>query len=126
MIKRIGLILFITTLGLVVTQGCYYDNEEELYPGTTCDTVDVSYSSTIEPLIQGNCATSGCHSGANPAAGLKLETYEEIRAASLNGSISDRINRPAGDPLLMPPTGKLGNCQILKVDAWTDQGANNN
>lgn len=118
--------MFIMTLGLVITQGCYYDNEEELYPGSICDTADVSYSATIQPLVQGNCATVGCHSGASPAAGLKLETYEEVSTASLNGSISNRINRPSGDPLLMPPTGKLGNCQILKVDAWTNQGAINN
>jgi len=126
MIKKIGLYSFVLMTIVMVNQSCYYDNAEDLYPGFNCDTVAVSFGETIQPLIIGNCATANCHSGPNAVAGLKLETYAEISAAALTGSMLDRMDRSNGDPLIMPPTGRLGNCQIDQFDAWVRQGALNN
>ena len=50
--KKAAIVLMIISSGLIVCfsiTGCYYDNEEELY-GTSCDTTNVTYSSTITGL----------------------------------------------------------------------------
>ena len=41
--NRIGFILLI--ISVILTTGCYYDVEEELYPNGNCDTTQVKYLS---------------------------------------------------------------------------------
>lgn len=106
------------------TQACYYDNAEELYPNTECDTTAMSFQNDINPIIQTNCTV--CHSGSTPSGGLLLTNHAQIAAAANSGKIMDRISRSNGDPLLMPQTGKLGDCSIAKIEAWINQGTLNN
>lgn len=103
--------------------GCYYDNVDELYPNTNCDTTDVSYAQQIRPLLDQNCSFSGCHGGPSPAALLDLNEYSEVKKIADNGQFESRINREVSDAQLMPPAGKLGPCQIETIEAWIGQGA---
>jgi len=113
-------LLLIVSASLVMA-GCYYDNEEELYPNSTTSTVvsdSVKYSADIAPLISGNCATSGCH-----VAGAQvpdLSTY-----AGLKANI-DRVKVRAIDEKTMPAAGPLSNANIARLQKWIDQGALNN
>jgi hypothetical protein len=108
-------------LALSTTVGCYYDNEEELYPTdpNACDTANVSFSADILPIIQGNCA--GCHPGSG---GFPLENYANVKAKVDNGSLNLRllINQD------MPPAGntELNQCQKLLIQSWIAKGAQDN
>lgn len=106
----------------VLSSGCYYDIEEELYPNSFCNTENVSWSADVQPLISGNCAISGCHvSGAQTP---DLSTYAGAKAAADAGAILARaIN---GDPSPMPGSGLLPNCDRQTLKAWLDAGAPNN
>ena len=104
--------------------GCYYDVESELYGGQTCDVSNVGFASDIEPMVSTHC--TGCHSGAAPSGGLQLGTYNQISAIALSGSLVDRTHRIAGDALAMPPSGRLSDCQLEKIQNWVYQGAPNN
>ncbi|NTV83374.1 MAG: hypothetical protein HGA23_03610 [Bacteroidales bacterium] len=116
---------------LAILAGCYYDNEEELYPAGSgdCDTTNVTYSGTIFPMINSNC--TGCHSGSAPQGNVHLEDYTTISAAaaipagqygSLYGAIS---HDPGNSP--MPKNGtQLSECKIKQVKAWIDAGTPNN
>jgi hypothetical protein len=117
-------------LSLVALSACYYDNEEELYPGgTDCDTTNVTYTASVLPVIESNC--KGCHSGSSPSGGILLTDYATISAAgniaegqygSLYGVIS---HYPGNSP--MPKNGtQLPDCTIKKIKAWIDQGTPNN
>jgi hypothetical protein len=117
-------------LSLVVLSACYYDNEEELYPGgTDCDTTNVTYSASVLPVIESSC--TGCHSGSSPSGGILLTDHATISAAgniaegqygSLYGVIS---HHPGNSP--MPKNGtQLSDCTIQKIKAWIDQGTPNN
>ncbi len=98
--------------------GCYFDNEEELYPNTNCDTNQVTFSNTISPLIANSCATTGCHVAGNGR--VLLTNYAEIKTA-INGvekrTITDKD---------MPVSGPLSACDISKLQKWIDDGAPNN
>jgi uncharacterized membrane protein len=116
--------LLLLAMAMFGTQACYYDNAEELYPNIECDTVSVSFQNDINPIIQTNCTP--CHSGSTPSGGLLLTSHAQIAAASNSGKIMDRISRSNGDPLLMPQTGKMGDCSIAIIQAWINQGTLNN
>jgi hypothetical protein len=106
-------------------QACYYDNEQDLYPaggGGGCDTLNLTYQTHILPIFNSKCQS--CHGSVTPSGNLSLMTHAQIKAAEVK--VRDRINRMAGDPLLMPTGGKLPVCQIRQIELWYNQGAPNN
>ena len=110
---------------LLLMTNCSYDNSIDSYGNiTACDTAAVTFSQDIDALISQNC--EGCHNGMSANGGLILSSHQNTAAAALNGSLIDRTTRSAGDPLLMPPGGALGDCDISKLRAWIAQGAPNN
>ena len=99
---------------------CYYDNEEALYPRLTgpCDTLNVTFTSKIKPLLSNNCWS--CHSNANAqfGGGRKLEILADVR--SISGLILPAINQTG--PFPMPLNGKLSQCSIDQFTIWIRNG----
>ena len=89
-----------------------------------CDTVDVSFTSGIMPVIDINCL--GCHSGMNPQGELSLTNYEEIKDATVNGLLISSIKHD-GQAVAMPLNlPKLPDCQITMFEMWLADGTPNN
>jgi hypothetical protein len=118
---RIVLLQLLPALALLFT-GCYYDNEEELYPSSYCDTTAVTWSLTIEPLIQAECAVPACHVAGDQTP--YLDTYTGVKAIADDGRL--RGVTIDGDPFFMPSSGKLPFCRQQEIQAWLDAGAPNN
>jgi len=121
--KRSSILLTLVLLLPVFYLSCVYNSEEDLYP-EECNTVNVTFSGTIRPILANNCLT--CHSNANAAGsanGIRLEDYVDVQArASL---ISAAINHTGTYP--MPKNGaKLKPCLIDQFDTWLSEGALNN
>ncbi len=108
-------------LVMLVFAGCYYDNEEELYPSPASptnipDTVVVSYSATIAPMIATNCT---CHSvGQSP----NLTTYQGVY--NNRGVVKSRAVN--GTPKWMPAAGPMSQANRDSLAKWIDSGAPNN
>lgn len=109
------LLLFL--LALVYLGGCYYDNEEELYPDSfNCNVDNVNYELDIKPIVDTNCALSGCHV---PGTGRKdLSTYQGMKDIVDDGRLNDRVIVKKD----MPPSGGLSKCDIDKINAWIQLG----
>src|SRR5947208_1580257 len=83
----------------------YSHNWEKDHPhgqaGQGCDTSGViSYSTTIQPIINQNCATAGCHDGSGA---LDYTAWANVSADAQNthpvaNSIMVRIGLPTSDP----------------------------
>lgn len=86
-----------------------------------CDSLNVKYSTDIGPIMQTNCALSGCHDASMSAPG-NFNNYTDVQTIALNGKLWNRINT-VGD---MPPAGKLPNSELQKIDCWIQKGAPNN
>ena len=114
------MLLLASTAILLMLGSCYYDNEEALYPGVSCDTSNTTFNGTVLPIIQSNCAQSGCHSDPAPS-GLILTNYDQIKIAVLSHFLMDHITAQNGKSM-MPPSGKLSNCDINKINAWKLRG----
>jgi len=100
--------LFITTLS------CTYDVKEP-EPSAACS-LSVSFDDTIKPIIESNCAISGCHNGSQEP---DLRSYAEIirNKESIKTRTSDRS---------MPLGRTLTQTQIDAISCWVQQGALNN
>ncbi len=116
--------LYVFVIGSSFFSGCYYDNEEELYPENTCITDAMSYSGNVLPILEDNCYS--CHDQAGNQGGVTLEGYSNLKVYVDNGKLIGVINHASGFPAMPQGSPQLGQCQIDKIEAWVDQGALNN
>ena len=118
-------LLFATFIALflaAITQtACYYDNEKDLYGTEACDTTTVSFSGDIKPIVDANCVR--CHAPGGEQEVSPLLTYEDVKKY-VSGNVI--VDRTTGTTTLMPPEGKMNNCNLLLIQAWVNAGAPNN
>jgi hypothetical protein len=123
-IKRIILLLMI-----IAFQSCYYDKEELLYPELTsgCDTLNVTYSNTISPILDLNCLS--CHSNSTASAyggGIKLQNYSDVKTYVDNGKLLGSVSHSSGFSPMPQGAAKIAVCKITQIEIWINAGAANN
>ena len=107
------------------TVGCTYDIEDELYADLLCDTLEVSYSTDIVPILSSNCYS--CYGSVDAEASLDLTQYEAVRNEVIAAELLiELIELSQGADDAMPPSESLTICQIDKIKAWALDGAPNN
>ncbi len=110
----------------IAAYGCYWQNEESLYPeNEICDIISVSFAEDIVPILANNCYT--CHSNLNAAdfaQGITLENYEDVTASA--NLILGAIKHSEGFPQMPKNRDKLDTCLISKFEAWVNQGSQDN
>ncbi len=118
---KLSVVVFAFTL-----TGCYYDNEEELYPGSAnCTVPETStFSGNVLPLLNNRC--NNCHGGVSPSGGIKLTTYTDVMKYVNNESLMGSINHSAGFSAMPKNAGKMSSCDIGTIQKWIDSGALNN
>jgi uncharacterized membrane protein len=125
--KRIKSLLAILVVSVVFT-ACYYDKAELVYPqdgGNTCDTTNMKYVANVVPILSNNCYA--CHSGTAAAgAGIKLDTYTNLRPWATNGVLLNAISHTGGASPMPKGGSKLSDCNINTIRAWINRGALNN
>ncbi len=89
-----------------------------------CDTVNVTYSATVAPVLKTYCV--GCHSAASPSAGIDLSTYAVVKVQAANGRLVGSITHAVGYKPMPSATSKLGSCEINQIQAWITKGMLNN
>jgi hypothetical protein len=119
MMKRIIYTLAILTL---LSVSCYYDSEESLYPDLgNCDTVNITYSGNIVPLLDNYCLS--CHySGApsNTGGNINLQGYANV--IKFQVAILASIKQTGPKP--MPKnSAKLKDCLISQFEIWQNDGS---
>lgn len=108
----------------VLQSGCYYDVESDLYPMNFCDTMSVSYSNNIQPIVQANCAISGCHVPGGTGTG-DFTSYNGLASQIANGKLVPAVQQTTG-AASMPPSGRLSDCDIATIVNWVAAGAQQN
>jgi hypothetical protein len=87
-----------------------------------CDTVNVTFSKTITPILATNCIS--CHGSSG---GVTLTNYNGVKTVVTNGKLWNAINHLSGAQKAMPnSTTKLSNCNLRQIKIWIDAGAPNN
>ena len=118
-------------------------------PGGGLGEVSATFSSLEASIFVPRCATSACHSGSPPANGVPVsldagQGWSQLVGVPAVGAPGIAVVEP-GDPqasylvyklrasgaevggtdALMPPDGQLDEAEILAVEAWIANGANN-
>lgn len=124
-------IVSLSVLFMIVTAipvSCYYDSEESLYPSlsSSCDTVNVTYSKTVVPMLENNCL--GCHSAAavsgGDGGGIVLDNYTDVKSQAV--SISAAINQTGANSPMPKNSNKMKSCLIKQFDIWVRNGTPDN
>jgi hypothetical protein len=117
-------LLTVLVLGILCFSACKMDVGEKLYPNpVACDTANVKYASTVQPIIQVNCLNQGCHTAGNPNGGFSFDTYNNFKVVIENGKLIPALKYLTGGSKNMPPNNaKLNDCDINKIDAWVKSG----
>ena len=113
--------LFIISV-FIFSTACFYDNEEELYPGSQdieCSTDSLTYNNTVAEIINTNCAIPNCHGGTQSPS---LTGFQNVM------SNAGRIKVRAVEQQTMPPLSEqpLSECEIKQLEAWINNGAPEN
>jgi len=119
----------IIILSITISSGCYYDNEEKLYPevSTTCDLSNVTFAATVTPILQASCYS--CHSNSNAAksgGGIKIQNYADVLILANNGKLMGTVTHASGYQAMPQGGGKLTDCEINQLQKWIDNGKLNN
>jgi mono/diheme cytochrome c family protein len=119
------LIMISLFISLISLSGCYYDDEETLYPQVAgCDTTNVTYSGTISAIMAGNC--NSCHGESAPQAGIKTDNYTDLKTIADNEKLWGVVNHLSGYSPMPKDRPKLSDCDLNKIRIWIDGGALNN
>ncbi|MCF8304777.1 MAG: cytochrome c [Bacteroidales bacterium] len=118
-----GLLIMLVAIAV---NACYYDNEEDLYPmsNTDCDTTNVTYSGTVQPILNANCAS--CHNETTANGNVIVSNYPDLMTVVNNGRFWGAINHEPGYTPMPQGGGKLSECRLAKIRKWIDMGAPNN
>ena len=110
---------------MVSISACYYDVEEELYPGVIpCDSSNVTYAAKVLPIITFNCF--GCHSASVASGNVILEGHSNLKTYADNGRLIGSITHAPGFSPMPKGGNKLSECDINIIQAWITSGAANN
>lgn len=116
-----AILVSITAL-LLISISCSSDSEDQLPPPTAdrCEDNNATLSGVIMPIIQQNCAVSGCH-----VAGTGRVDFT-VKENILENSGLIRANTQAG---IMPPPGSgksISAAQKELIFCWVNNGAQDN
>jgi hypothetical protein len=103
-------------------EACKKDKTPEVIVPLECNDT-ISFSATIEPLINQSCATSGCHNSTG-SGGYNFSGYTSI--FNNREIILKTIRHEDGVTAMPIGAPKLSDTQINAVACWIQQGAPNN
>lgn len=97
----------------------------------SCSADTVYFVNEILPLINSNCATSGCHDAITHKEGVVLTDYAHImRLVSPYNAERSKLYtvcvRTGGERMPPPPMPAFTQAQLSKIIIWINQGAKNN
>lgn len=116
--------IFILSLFLITS--CVYNNEEDLYPSSDCETDNVSYQDVVIPIMENN-GCIGCHNTTFPQGSVNLDNYDDVKISVDNGSLLGSIKHSDGfKPMPLNSTSTIDQCDIDKIESWIYDGAQNN
>lgn len=116
--------LYILLIFYLLCASCAKEQSPYLNTGN-CDFSHLNYVGDIKPILDNNCAFSGCHSSNNGINNFDFTTYDGVKKGV--GDIANRIQRNINDTLFMPQNKRLlDSCSYTKLRAWIDIGAPNN
>ncbi|MDZ4714538.1 MAG: hypothetical protein SH819_03625 [Cytophagales bacterium] len=126
--KKAVFVIAVFLVGSSGLVGCFYDRELDQDPGGI--PANVSFSNDVVPVLNKNCAGSGCHD-AIPTYKPSLVADQAYSALNAGGYISQTV--PSTGKLYqsiaegnMPPGQPMSTKDVNLIIGWLEGGAKNN
>ncbi len=110
-------------LSLFIYQAC--KEKEKETPTTTnntpvdsCKIKNYTYNNTISSIISNNC-TNSCHKPGQNASNFDMTNYNNLKTQAEKDAFLNRLKSTSSP---MPPTGKLNDSIIKKIECWKSSG----
>lgn len=110
----------------VFISSCFYDIESELYPYSTCISINTKYSADVLPILQRSCYSCHSHDNAPLNGNIRLDSYENVLHYVQNGLLMGSLRHEAGYVPMPQDAQKISDCDISKIEAWIADGAMRN
>ena len=120
-VKAICSVLVVALAVMSCSGGDDSSSTETPPPGGGGTVTNPTYTANIKAIIDANCVS--CHRPGGENSGVPLETYAQVSAKAAD--IKIRIEKPVGDPLVMPKGGKLSQAKIDLINKWIANGMPN-
>ena len=106
---------------VLLSASCKKDQTPVPVPVDCADTI--LYSLQIQPLLDLNCNTSGCHNSGSAQAGFDLTSH--VNVSSSSNDVFAAMNHTGPNPM---PIGadKINDSLIEQFRCWIQQGKLNN
>lgn len=85
------------------------------------DTLDVSWSETVQPIINLNCV-DGCHNPIIYSGYIDLSSYSSVVIFAAEGSLLNSILQNGLNAPMPYEAAKLDECDIAKIRNWVEAG----
>jgi mono/diheme cytochrome c family protein len=89
-----------------------------------CSTDSVTYEGTISTIIKDNCVS--CHGQSLQSGGIRLDTYQHVKAQADNGNLLGVITHSSGFSPMPKNAPQLSECNIAAISKWIEGGGLNN
>lgn len=101
--------------------------------GTPCDPDIVYFNLEVLPILNSNCAKSGCHDAITHEEGIILDSYQNVMGSDVikpfdldDSELFEKITEDDHDDVMPPPPNqRLSGQQIGVIATWILQGAKN-
>lgn len=120
-VKAICSVLVVALAAMSCSGGDDSSTTETPPPAGGGTVTNPTYTANIKAIIDANCVS--CHRSGGENSGVLLQTYAQVSAKAAD--IKIRIEKPAGDPLVMPKGGKLSQSKIDLINKWIANGMPN-
>ena len=125
---KISLSVILISCLFILVISCSKSSEDKLNAnsGSTCDTVNMKYTTDVVPILQANCYS--CHGEGNTAGsgGISLDSYSSLKEYADNGILAGNITHAAGYVAMPYGLPKLPDCEINTILDWINRGSQNN
>jgi cytochrome c553 len=81
-----------------------------------------TYTVSVAPIINGSCATSGCHNATTQASGINLSNYTAVKAEAVRERFMGAIQHLSGYDAMPQGGDKLSEANIKTLYCWIENG----
>ena len=116
----------IFSLTLLLAVSCGKDSTTVDYTANAdCSAIvsaDNTYTNGIKAIIDGNCATAGCHNAATASEGIDMSDYAKTKNVFKNKDALCTIHHGSGCKAMPDGLPKLSDATINMIDCWVKNG----
>jgi hypothetical protein len=117
-ISKMNIIIASITLLMIIAISC-----KKATPTTyDCTGIAPTYTADVKPLMDNNCATSGCHSASAKASGKDYSSYTAVKSLATENAFMGSMQHLSGYDNMPKGGSKLSDAQLKTISCWIQNG----